>query len=110
MSNSTEHAKERIEARYQDLSREDLVYIVRAIELGKSYAKFLCPESLNKSIYKVFYQYRWINVVYDKKTKTIVTVLPGFLRQDYLRSQNGERFITTKKEVNFEVPQEWLKD
>lgn len=110
MFNSTKHAEERIEKRYKDLTKRDLFFIARAIELKKSYAKLLCIESIDRSMWKVFYEYRWVNVVYNKTTKTIVTVLPGFLRADYIKTADKERFITTKQEINFDIPKEWLKD
>jgi hypothetical protein len=106
---STDHADVRVEQRYA-LTREDLLQIAQDVELKRPNVRFICAETLSKTIYRVLYQYRWVHIVYDRCSKTVVTVLPGFLSPAYVRSRNCENRITSKREVDFQIPEEWEDD
>ena len=43
--------------------------------------EFLKRASCTRSICRVFYKDRWINVVYSRSTKAIVTILPDEIRE-----------------------------
>ena len=107
MTIATKHAERRISERYSDLSKEDLKALASLIEFRKSNAKLLYISSIVTSAWKVFYKYRWVCVVYDRSAKTIITILPGRAAQNREHLNNRERFITTKDEPRFDIPNEW---
>ena len=70
-----EHSKRRASERYQvSLSGKDLRGIVKLIQDGKG--KFVERRSLDRSTWEVKYNEQILKVVYSKRHKTIVTVLP----------------------------------
>jgi hypothetical protein len=69
------HARRRAFERYAlDLHQDAQASIVRAIEGGE--ARFISRQSQRVSVWEVKHEGRRLPVVYDRKRKTIVTVLP----------------------------------
>ena len=101
----TPHALQRANERFM-LDRSALADIAVLIETGR--AQYVCPETLDRALYKVVYDRRQVHVVYDKARRQVVTVLDARLPSAYLgRLRQRERTITTKPEVPFDVPDEW---
>lgn len=69
------HARKRFRARYGiKFTKEVREEFVRQIQRGK--ARCLETQTCRISIFSVFYEERWIDVVYDKVRHEIVTCLP----------------------------------
>jgi len=74
-ANQIGHVKQRFVERFGiSLSNEDLTSMISQIQ--KQTAVFLKRRSHRVSIWQVPLQGRLFEVVYDKRTKTVVTVLP----------------------------------
>jgi len=74
-TNQKRHARRRAAERYElDLHQDAQAAIVRAIQGGE--ARFIRKQSQRVSVWEVEHGGRRLPVVYDKKRKTIVTVLP----------------------------------
>ncbi len=70
-----EHSKRRASERYQvNLNGKDLRSIVKLIQANKG--QFIERRSLDRSTWEVEYNEQVFRVVYSKRHKTIVTVLP----------------------------------
>lgn len=79
------HARKRALSRYGvDLTRNAQELIIYAIQSGNpKLALFLEKESTRLSRWMVCYEGRFMPVIYDNQRKTIVTVLPRSVLQDY---------------------------
>ncbi len=70
-----EHSKRRASERHQvSLNGKDLRNIVKLIQENRG--KFIERRSLDRSTWEVKYNEQILRVVYSKRHKTIVTVLP----------------------------------
>jgi predicted oxidoreductase (fatty acid repression mutant protein) len=78
-SNQVGHIKQRFVERFGiSLSNEDISSMISQIQ--KQTATFIRRQSHRVSIWQVPLQDRLFEVVYDKRTKTVVTVLPELSR------------------------------
>lgn len=74
-TNQKRHARRRAAERYDlDLHQDAQQKIIRAIQGGE--AKFIRRQSLRVTVWEVEFEGRKLPVVYDRKRKTIATVLP----------------------------------
>ncbi len=74
-TNQKRHAKRRAAERYGvDLHQDAYLQMIRAIQAGN--AKLIKRQSVRCAIYEVSHKGQKLPVVYDRKRKTIVTVLP----------------------------------
>lgn len=70
-----EHTKGRLETRYAlEVNKRDLERIIKLIQNKKG--RFVRRESNSKTHWLLNYQGQELYVVYSKKTKTILTVMP----------------------------------
>ena len=73
--NQKKHSKRRAAERYDlELHQDAEASIIRAIQGGE--AKFIRRQSYRVSIFEVEHEGRTLPVVYDRKRKTIATILP----------------------------------
>ena len=103
----TQHAIRRADERFK-LGKDDLQRIGQQVEASR--AQFICAETLDRSLYRLVYDRHQVHVVYDKRAHKIITVMGARLYSGYVEIlRRQERHITTKPEVPFEVPPEWVE-
>lgn len=75
------HAKQRALERYNiDLNRQDLETIrlmIQRPELHKDHITFVERQTIDRTVWLVKYKEKQLKVVYSKRHKSIVTVLPN---------------------------------
>ena len=81
------HAKKRMGERYEIVFTSQLCHhfknLIRGRRTKKANAVLLERQTLTRATWAIFYESRWIPVVYSKSTKQIVSVLPPEYLDDF---------------------------
>src|SRR5271167_2789991 len=104
------HAKRRAAERYDlDLNKDARREIVHMIQTNR--AEFVSKQSNNRSLWKVSFQDKSLNVVYDKLRSTLCTVLPPEAREFHREDpHHGEREVqkaSAKSQITAELAELW---
>lgn len=104
------HAKRRAAERYDlELNKDARREIVQKIQTNQ--AEFVHKQSNNRSLWKVNFQDKTLNVVYDKQRSTLCTVLPPDAREfRFSHSEHGQKQFEereSRREVTAELAELW---
>ena len=104
------HAKRRAAERYDlALNKDARREIVQMIQTNK--AEFVSKQSNNRSLWRVSYQDKSLNVVYDKQRSTLCTVLPPeareFHRTDWGPAEREAQKVRARSEITAELAELW---
>lgn len=104
------HAKRRAAERYDlSLNKDARREIVHMIQTNQ--AEFVAKQSNNRSLWKVSFQDKSLNVVYDKHRSTLCTVLPPeareFQRTDWGPAEREAQKASARSQVTAELAELW---
>jgi hypothetical protein len=104
------HAKRRAAERYDlALNKDARREIVQMIQTNR--AEFVSRQSNNRSLWRVAFQDKSLNVVYDRQRSTLCTVLPPeareFKQTDWREAEREERKANTRNEITAELAELW---
>jgi hypothetical protein len=104
------HAKKRAAERYDlALNKDARREIVQKIQTNQ--AEFVAKQSNNRSLWRVDFQDRSLNVVYDKQRSTLCTVLPPEAREfQHPHSEHAQKEFERRegrREITAELAELW---
>lgn len=105
------HAKQRAKERYGvDLNHDDRNKIVGMIQ--KNEAEFVGKQSNNRTLWRVSYQDKSLNVVYDKARNSMCTVLPKEAHEfngktDWSSADHEQKKLQSRAAITAELADLW---